>query len=231
MSQIIFKTSRLIVPSNYWRNYLINNFQVNPLYVNTTHEAVDPKFFPISKKYFIKPRPYILYTGNLYPHKNIKVIIEALRLLPDLKLKIICARSIFQQRLEKLINDYQIQDQVKFLGYVPDSDFKKIYSHALALVHPAFIEGFSLTGLEAMALNCPVIASNTSCLPEIYQDSVLFFNPNKPQELVNQIKLLKDDLSLRRKLIHLGHLQVRKYSWTKTAQETMSIYRQLLQNA
>lgn len=225
MSQIIFKTSQLIVPSNYWRNYLINNFQIDPLKITTTYEAVDPKFFPISKKYFIHPHSYILYTGNLYPHKNIAVIIEALRLLPNIKLKIICARTVFQNRLEKLINDYQIQDQVEFLGYVPDKDFKKIYSHALALVHPAFIEGFSLTGLEAMALNCPVISSNYSCLPEIYQDSVLYFNPNKAQELVNHIKLLKDNTSMRRHLIHQGHLQVAKYSWLKCAQETFDVYK------
>jgi glycosyltransferase involved in cell wall biosynthesis len=86
------------------------------------------------------------------------------------------------------------------------------------------MEGFSLTGLEAMALGCPVISSNSSCLPEIYQNSVLYFDPQNPDDLIFQIKKLQNNPKLREKLIKLGYIQVQKYSWTKTAQKTLAVY-------
>ncbi|MPM98176.1 hypothetical protein SDC9_145359 [bioreactor metagenome] len=90
------------------------------------------------------------------------------------------------------------------------------------------MEGFSLTGLEAMALGCPVISSNNSCLPEIYQDSVLYFDPNNVNDLVEQIEKLYKTKGLRDQLINLGYLQVKKYSWAKTAQQTFSVYKDIL---
>ena len=224
MTKIIFATSHLIVPSNYWRDYLIHKENINPTKVTTTYEAVDPTFLALKRQSALAPKRYILYTGNLYPHKNISVVLKAMESLPDLKLKIICARSLFQERLQKNTNP----NQIEFLGYVDDKDFPRLYSQALALVHPSLIEGFSLTGLEAMALGCPVISSNTSCLPEIYQDSVLYFDPKKPSALVDQIKKLQLDPTLRQQLIDKGDKQVKKYSWLKTARETLNVYSQTI---
>ena len=224
------KTNTIIVPSDFWRDYIIKNFKISPQKITTTHEAVDPSFLEnldLSKS-STNPSDYILYTGNLYPHKNVKVIIEALRSLPNIKLKIICARNFFTQRIEELIKNYKLSKQVEFLGYIPDEEFKKIYQEAIALVHPSLMEGFSLTGLEAMALNCPVISSNSSCLPEIYQDSVLYFNPNDSQDLVNQINKLYQSPELRQKLIKRGLEQVKKYSWNNTAKQTLSVYQKIL---
>lgn len=224
ISRLAIKTSKIIVPSNYWRQYIIKKYQLKPDQITTTYEAVDPTFLNLKAAKIDKPQNYLVYTGNLYPHKNIQVVLKALQKLPDIKLKIISARSVFSQRAESLIKKFKLQNQVEFLGFVPDSDFPKIYSHSLALVHPSFLEGFSLTGLEAMSLNTPVISSNSSCLPEIYQDSVLYFDPNNAQNLVNQIMILKDNPILRQNLIKKGLLQVAKYSWTKTALQTYNVY-------
>lgn len=238
MTRIIFSTSHLIVPSHFWRDYIIKKYQFPSQKIITTYEAVDPVF--LSKANLIedcklkienrrlKIEDYLLYTGNLYPHKNIEVLLKALKKLPDLRLKIICARSLFSEKIEKQISRLGIKKQVEFLGYVPDNKFSDLYQKALALVHPSFLEGFSLTGLEAMALNCPVIAANSSCLPEIYQDSVLYFDPKDPSDLVKQIKLLQKSKDLRMKLIALGQKQVAKYSWSKTAQQTLSFYQKII---
>ncbi len=230
-TNFVIKHNDIIVPSNFWRDYLLKNFHLNQEKVTTTHEAVDPSFlFNLDKirNSKLEIGNYILYTGNLYPHKNIQVIIEALKFLPDIKLKIICARNYFSQKIEELINHNNLKSQVDFLGYIPDKDFKKIYAQALALVHPSLMEGFSLTGLEAMALNCPVISSDSSCLPEIYQNSVLYFDPHNYQQLINQIIKLKKSPKLRQQMIKRGHLQVQKYSWVSTAQKTLSVYKKIL---
>ncbi|MFA5026059.1 MAG: glycosyltransferase family 1 protein [Candidatus Shapirobacteria bacterium] len=229
MTRLILATSYIIVPSNFWRDYIIKEYSFKPQNILTTYEAVDPKFFeapPPSPRSLISD--YLIYTGNLYPHKNIEVLLKALCKLPKIKLKIICARSVFTQKIEKQISLYQLQEQVEFLGYVPDSEFSQIYRQALALVHPSFLEGFSLTGLEAMALNCPVIAAEASCLPEIYGDSVLYFNPNNSNSLVKQINKLQQSPKLRKNLITLGQQQVSKYSWTNTAKESFSFYEKIL---
>ncbi len=220
---LVIKTNNIIVPSNFWRDYLIEKFKVNPQKITTTYEAVDNNFIT-TKKTINKAQDYIIYTGNLYPHKNINIIFEALKNLPNIKLKIICARSYFSKRLEICIKEMKIEKQVEFLGYLDDKEFVNIYQKAIALVHPSLMEGFSLTGLEAMALNCPVIASNSSCLPEIYGKSVLYFDPLNSNELIDQINKLQKSSSLRQKLIELGHKQVSKYSWQKTVDLTLQIY-------
>lgn len=230
MTRIILSNSYLIVPSNFWRDFIIKKFHFHPHKIITTYEAVDPNFLQLKPSGARVPENYILYTGNLYPHKNIDVILKALKKMPKLNLKIICARSVFSDRIKKQIITSDLQKQVEFLGYVPDKDFIQIYRQALALVHPSFLEGFSLTGLEAMALNCPVIAANSSCLPEIYGHSVLYFDPNDSNSLIEKINLLQKSPSLRQKLINLGHKQIAKYSWSKTAQETINFYEKLLKS-
>jgi glycosyltransferase involved in cell wall biosynthesis len=229
LTDFTIKHNSLIVPSNYWRNYIIHHYHLAGSKITTTYEAVDPNFQIKTNLTAIKPENYILYTGNLYPHKNIIIILKALKHLPSLKLKIISARDVFYDRIKKIVAKMNLENQVEFLGYVPDQHFFKLYHLALALIHPSFMEGFSLTGLEAMSLSCPVISSNSSCLPEIYGDSVLYFNPKDEQNLVSQIQTLQNNPTLRQKLINLGHKQVKKYSWQKTAQLTFSVYEKTLQ--
>jgi glycosyltransferase involved in cell wall biosynthesis len=173
---------------------------------------------------------YLIYTGNLYPHKNVQIIFKALKKIPEIKLKIICARSFFSQKVQQQINRLNLKNQVELLGYLDDRQFKDVYKEAIALVHPSLMEGFSLTGLEAMALNCPVISSDASCLPEIYGNSVLYFDPTNHNSLTKKINQLKNNPQLRQKLIKLGHQQLKKYSWVKTAKKTMGVYQKTLVN-
>jgi glycosyltransferase involved in cell wall biosynthesis len=231
MTKIILQTSKIIVPSNFWRDYIIKKYHFNPQKIVTTYEAVDPSLLNLKLQRTSDPANYIIYTGNLYPHKNINIIFKALQKLPHLKLKIICARDLFQKRSIDLAKKLNITNQVEFLGYIPDDKFNKIYQNALALIHPAFLEGFSLTGLEAMSQNCPVIASNSSCLPEIYGDSVLYFDPNDVTQLITQITKLQNSSKLRQDLIDKGHIQIKKYSWEKCAKQTLNFYEKIISNS
>lgn len=221
-SYFVLHRDHIIVPSNYWRNYIIDHYHLDPHKIVTTYEAVDTNIIhaPITST---KPKikNYIIYTGNLYPHKNLRIVLQAIKKLPRIKLKIICGRNSFAKQLPP-------NPQIEFLGYVDDQKFRQIYQSAIALVHPALIEGFSLTGLEAMALDCPVIASNTTCIPEIYGPAALYFDPNSSQELVDQIEKLQKSKTLRHQLIKLGHQQVSKYSWSQTSAATLKFYDQIL---
>jgi len=160
--------------------------------------------------------PFVVYTGNLYPHKNIKVLIAAVEKL-KLNLAIVCARSVFEYRLPK-------SEFVHYLGRLSDPDLVGIYKQAVAFVFPSLIEGFGLPGLEAMAVGLPVIAADASVLPEIYGDAALFFDPNDPEDLSAKISSVILDSALAKSLVAKGRAQVKKYSWVKMARQTWEIY-------
>lgn len=162
----------------------------------------------------------IVYTGNLYPHKNIPILIEAVERL-KINLKIICARGIFEKRLPK-------SKYVEFLGKLTDQEIVEVYKRSQAFVFPSLIEGFGLPGLEAMAVGLPVIAAHASCLPEIYENAALYFDPYDVNDLVEKIKLIINDKNLRQMLIAKGYQQVKKYSWAKMASQTWEIYQNVL---
>ncbi len=161
-------------------------------------------------------KPFVVYTGNLYPHKNVPILIEAVEKL-KLNLAIVCARDVFANRLPK-------SKYVHFLGKLTDQELVGLYKQATAFVFPSLIEGFGLTGLEAMAAGLPVIAARASCLPEIYADAALYFDPSNSADLAQKIKAVVNDKELRQNLITKGKQQVSKYSWAKMANETWQIY-------
>ena len=171
---------------------------------------------------------YLIYTGNVYPHKNIPVLLKAVKMLPELKLIIVCGRSVFADRTNKLIRDMNLQNRVEFRHLVSDTELKKLYADAFCFVTPSLIEGFGLPGLEAMACGTPVIAANASCLPEIYGEAALFFNPKNPSDLVGKIKEIIFNKKLRQDLVERGYFQVKKYSWAKMAEATWQIYQDIL---
>lgn len=161
-------------------------------------------------------KDYLLYVGNLYPHKNVAVAILAAEKL-KMTLKIVCARNIFATRLPK-------SDYVDYLGQVTDAELAKLYAGAACFVFPSKIEGFGLPGLEAMAAGCPVVAANASCLPEIYGEAARYFDPDNINDLVDKINQVLSDKKLANDLKKKGLAQVKKYSWAKMASQTWQIY-------
>ncbi len=161
-------------------------------------------------------KPFVVYTGNLYPHKNVPVLIAAVEKL-KLNLAIVCARSVFENRLPK-------SQYVHFLGRLSDADLIALYKQASVFVFPSLIEGFGLPGLEAMAAGLPVVAARASCLPEIYGDAAMFFDPHDSEDLAIKITQVLNDKKLARDLKTKGLAQVKKYSWVKMASQTWQIY-------
>ena len=183
-------------------------------------------------KYGLKPGKFFIYTGSVYPHKNVARLIKAFLRLEDkeLVLAIVCARSIFVKRLEKLVKKLKGSGRVKFLGFVPDEELKALYQRAIALVQPSLMEGFGLTGLEAMACLCPVVSSNTSCLPEVYGKAALYFDPLKVEQITEKLTLVSQNKVLCQRLVKLGKKHAAGFSWQKTAAKTLKIYQKALKS-
>lgn len=243
LSTLITKrASHIIVPTEFVKNDVIKRLKVQKEKITVTYEAVsgtlkevvlsEAKKRQVLAKFNLQ-QPFVVYTGNVYPHKNVDLLIDAiekhnLQKEADLQLAIICSRSVFWDRLNKKIKDRNLGHWIRMLGYLEDHEVAEIYSLALTLVHPSKMEGFGLTGLEAMSLGLPVISSYASCLPEVYGEAALYFDPDQVDELVARLETLIGDPQLREEMTERGYFQVRKYSWEKMGQETVAIYKQIL---
>ena len=176
-------------------------------------------------------KPYLLYVGNAFPHKNLKRLIRAFKVIlaskPSLKLILVGKVDDFYKLFQILCKELEIEKSVIFAGRVSDKELKRLYQNASIYVFPSFLEGFGLPGLEAMENGLPVISSDSSCLPEIYGDAALYFNPQNTEEIVKAILELLNNKDLRDKLVKRGYKRIKKFSWQKCAQETLEIYRSL----
>ncbi|EKD53128.1 MAG: glycosyl transferase, group 1, partial [uncultured bacterium] len=232
----------ILTPSAYVKEDLIKRLKVPAAKITVTYEATSSGIKDVvltekEKKEVLSryglSQPFLVYTGSLYPHKNVDLLIDAVvkhnqNKELDLQLALICSRSVFWERTNQKIIDRGLQDTVKMLGFVDDVYISKIYSLALALVHPSKIEGFGLTGLEAMSVGLPVISSDSSCLPEVYGEAALYFDPESVDDLVGKMETLIKDPGLREELSKAGFAQVKKYSWKKMGRETVAVYQKLL---
>ncbi len=242
MNIIARRAAKIIVPSKYVMEDVAKRLRIPLNKIVVTYEAASGTIKEVSltgdekinllNKYHLA-QPFIVYTGSVYPHKNVDILVNAIEKHNkekevDLQLALICSRSVFWDRLNKKIEQRNLGNWIKLLGFVDDEDVSRLYSLALALVHPSKMEGFGLTGLEAMSVGLPVISSNSSCLPEIYGDAALYFNANDVNDLVSCLETVIKDQDLREGMSTRGYLQARKYSWKKMARETLSVYKQLL---
>ena len=226
------RAGAIITPAFFWKDYLIKHFAIAPAKIFVTYEAATktptspPKGLPaeVLSRYGLS-KPFVIYTGNLYPHKNVPFLVEAVKRFNlshehKLQLALACGRD---DAFKKIITP---DETVKYLGFVADSDLAFLYSQALALVQPSLIEGFGLTGLEAMSVGLPVLASNATVLPEIYGDAALYFDPRNEDELVGALSRLISDQELLISLIAAGRKRVKQFSWAKCARQTLTVYRQ-----
>jgi len=231
------KSQVIIAVSRYTKNDIEKHFRVPSEKIIVTHEAIDPvqkapnvSSEKILKKYDII-KPYILYVGNAYPHKNLERLVLVFREIakkhPHLHLVLVGKEDYFYRRLKKYVIE-NFAKGVIFSDFVPDEHLSIVYREALLYVFPSLYEGFGLPPLEAMAKDIPVASSNASCLPEILGEAAVYFDPRGMTEMAEIIEKAIVDGELRKELIEKGRRQIKKYSWEKMAKETLEIYNSVL---
>ncbi|MFA5126471.1 MAG: glycosyltransferase family 1 protein [Patescibacteria group bacterium] len=176
------------------------------------------------------PKKFFLYVGNTYPHKNLEFLIKTfkdwLKIYPDYYLYLLGSRNYFYNRLEAWAKDFMAgqSDRVVFTGFVPDSELTHYYQAATAYIFPSLYEGFGLPPLEACAHGLPVLASQSSCLPEILAEAALYFDPKNQTDLLNKMEIIVKSNDLRARLKERGLEQIKKYSWQKMAFSIRELY-------
>ncbi|MDP2708451.1 MAG: glycosyltransferase family 1 protein [bacterium] len=233
----IKRARKILAVSEFTKRDIIKQFGVAADKVVVTYEGVTQLPNPSFPRPLVLATsgkesgnyPYLLYVGNAYPHKNLESLIKVFSRIkknkPELNLILVGKDDYFYARLKKFAVRY---DNVIFPGYLPDGELAELYANALAYVFPSFYEGFGLPPLEAMARGLPVASSDRSCLPEILGQAALYFNPDDPEDMKNKILKIISDENLRADLRNRGQAQIKKYSWTECAEQTLEVYREIL---
>jgi len=232
----ISRAKSIIAVSEFTRNDIISQYPEAREKITVTYEACDdlcrisvtPPHHILEKYGIIKP--YLLYVGNAYPHKNLERLIDAFELVssafPDMQLALVGKEDFFYARLKKYALRKNITG-VHFLGFVPDQDLDVLYRFAEAYVFPSLYEGFGLPPLEAMAKGAVVVSSDHLCMQEILGGAAYYANAKSSKNFSNAIMKVLSDKILRLNLIEKGYQQIKKYSWEKMAIETLEIYKKV----
>lgn len=180
-------------------------------------------------KRFAIPSDYILFVGSLEPRKNLQAVIQALSKTTSKIALVLAGWAAWGEK--RWLHEAERKGLLKriFLtGYVDDETLACLYSGALALVYPSLYEGFGLPILEAMACGCPVICSNASSMPEVAGDAACYISPHNPEELSHAIDLVLQSSNHRNDLIFKGSRRAALFTWQKTAQATMQLFRDVV---
>jgi glycosyltransferase involved in cell wall biosynthesis len=233
----IYRSKKIIAVSEFTKKDILENYKkISPEKIKVTYEACEGDFLQspyadekILERYDII-KPYAVYVGNAYPHKNLERLVEAFgnisRRGGTLRLVLVGNDDYFYKRLKEFVKEEEIENIV-FAGYVPDHDLDTVYHNAEVFAWPSLYEGFGLPPLEAMAEGVPVVSSDHPCMKEILGESAYYFNGRKKKEMAEAIEKIVADKELRKKLIENGHRQVKKYDWKKMAEQTLRIYKKV----
>ena len=228
------RASRVIAISEWTKQDVIRHYGIVPGKIVVTHLAADPAFAPLETP-VREPlpdgvvEPYVLAVGNLEPRKNLSRLVEGFAALVrdrgfEGRLVLVGKRAADTTAVTRAVRRWGLQSRVVFTGYVSRATLRLLYNRASVFVYPSLYEGFGLPPVEAMACNCPVVASNSSALPETLGDAALLVDPHSTMELTGAMAAVIGDPELARSLRAKGRRKAAEYTWEKTAAQTRAVY-------
>ncbi|MBC8075133.1 MAG: glycosyltransferase family 4 protein [Chloroflexales bacterium] len=236
--------TRLIAISGATRHDLIARYGVPAAKIAVVHHGLSPRFRPepdlarqqaAQARYGIQP-PYFLYVGTVQPRKNLVRLVQAFATFlagdrgtrhvdHNIQLVISGKRGWLTSEIEQAVaQQFGRNDRaVRFTGYVADDDVPALLGGALAFVFPSLYEGFGLPVLEAMACGAPVIAANTSSLPEVAGDAALLVPPTDTAAIARAMRDVATNHALRDELRQKGFARAAQFTWQRCARETLDV--------
>lgn len=233
--------SRIIAVSQATKDDIVHYLGIDPDKIAVVYSGISARFKApadpakieaVKSKYNIS-RPYYMYVGQWREHKNLVRLIRAFALLRrrynvDHQLVIIGAVDPKAPEVMQSIKDLGLKDDVIVTGYIADEELPHFYYGAEAFVFPSLYEGFGIPPLEAMTAGTPVISSNASVMPEVLGDAALYFDPLDIEDIAAKLSQFAGSYRLKKELKEKGLVQVKKYSYLKTAKDTLAVYKKVL---
>jgi glycosyltransferase involved in cell wall biosynthesis len=231
------KARRVLAVSESTKKDLVRIYGISPHKIDTVHNGIDDSYQPLPPDQVVAfraerglPDEFILFVGTLEPRKNVVTLIEAYAQLSGTRppLMLVGGRGWLYDEVFARVEALDLSEEVHFVGYVPADQLRWWYSAATLFVYPSLYEGFGLPPLEAMACGTPVITSLASSLPEVVGDAALLIEPSDDKALAATMTKALADADLRENMRAAGLIQAGKFSWQKTAAETVASYRQAM---
>jgi glycosyltransferase involved in cell wall biosynthesis len=235
------RSARVLTVSEASKRDILEYFDVPESKITVIHNAIDERFSeepPADEVMRVRERyqlndPFILYAGNIKPHKNLERLIEAFHIirkgeLEFVKLLIIGDEISKYAALRRTVHRYKLHKHVRFFGFVPDATLAILYRLARVFVFPSLYEGFGLPPLEAMASGTPVITSNVSSLPEVAGDAAMLIDPYETDAIAGAMRRVLMDDRLRDDMRERGLARVREFSWGRSVRRVREIYDEVL---
>ena len=246
--RVLRRAERIFAVSNSTRNDIGRLFRIPLDRVEVIYNAIDERFRRghatdadrqlIAGRYQVS-YPFLLYAGNIRPHKNVIRIIEAFSALktelakegrfPDLKLIIIGDELSKHPDLRRAVVRSGVTNDVRLLGFVPIDVLRIFYDTAKVFVFPSLYEGFGLPPLEAMAHGTPVVTSNTSSLPEVVGSAAVLVNPENVFDIMRALHRVLLDQPLRERLKRAGYEQSLAFAWEPSVKRILQVYEEVVQ--
>jgi glycosyltransferase involved in cell wall biosynthesis len=236
------RSNRILTVSEASKRDILDYFNVPPEKIDVIFNGIDERFSTLPaeedvarvRERFQLDAPFILYAGNIKPHKNLERTIEAFELLrrsrefDQVKFVIIGKDIAKYAALRHAVHRHKLHKYVRFFGFVPDQTLAILYRLAAVFVFPSLYEGFGLPPLEAMASGTPVITSNVSSLPEVVGDAALLVDPHHPEAIAEAMRRILTDSTLRADLRSRGLARARQFSWDRSIRRVREIYGEVL---
>jgi glycosyltransferase involved in cell wall biosynthesis len=234
------RANRILTVSESSKRDILRFCTVSPEKITVIYNAIDERFriaptedamTKVQERYQLED-PFVLYVGNVKPHKNVERLIEAFALVRQqrsdgLKLMIIGDEISKHQMLRRAVHSHKLHKHVRFLGFVPEVTLSVLYRLAGVFVFPSLYEGFGLPPLEAMACGAPVITSKVSSLPEVVGDAAVLVDPHNSEEIAAAILNVLTDPALANELRTRGFARAQSFSWPRSVSRTLEIYREV----
>jgi len=233
------RAKKVLAVSNFTKQDLLKEFKLDKNKLITTYEGCDFYFDgnsdndeEILQNYGII-KPYLIYVGNAYPHKNLERLVVAFKNIkkvhPGISLVLVGGSDYFYQRLQKFVKSQSIQGVI-FPGYVPDNSLQALYRNAQLYVFPSLYEGFGLPPLEALSLGTPVASSSKTSMPEVLGNAATYFDPENTDSISETINNLLNKQKSKIFSPELAKKQIQKFSWKNMARETLRVYEECLKS-
>ena len=225
------KSAAVLTPSEFVKKDVVRYSGVGTEKITVTYEAADVIADKPDPIVGLEGKRFLVYLGRPTPHKNLERLVDAFVKLraqhPELMLVLAGKKDANYRRIESGVESRGVRG-VYFAGFADEGRLRWLYENCSAYVFPSLSEGFGLPGLEAMAHGAPVVASNATCLPEIYGQAAHYFDPQDIQAMADAINEVLTDKQLRAGLIKRGHEQAKKYSWRRMAEQTLAVYEKVI---
>lgn len=227
MPRIGKKAHAVLTVSEFSKKEIVDTLGINAEKIHVVHSNVPFHNKPSKEEILSFTRNpeaerYILAVSSMDPRKNFIRLVEAFDKIKDKSVKLYIIGMSFKAfntpDLQKLIGE-----NVHLPGYISDEKLQTMYQNALLSVYPSLYEGFGLPPLESMTYGCPVINSDIPALREVSQDAALYVDPYNVDDITQKIEQLLVDEPLRKELQEKGLLQIKKYSWDKSAKQVYEL--------